>query len=196
MGTLDYADIESMLDAAIKRGYVDREKVAIAGWSQGGFLSAWACTRPNSIWKTAIIGAGPTDWGSMAICSDVPAAEVSIMYSTVNNILTFVQTDIGGAAPWSPRDPKRVPQYLKGCPMADVKNVRVPVLVLHGEKDVRVPVTQAIGFMRGLVREGDEATSAASTLIIYPREGHGFEERAHVEDQLTRVLAHIQKYLA
>ncbi|KAJ7353303.1 alpha/beta-hydrolase [Mycena albidolilacea] len=180
MGTLDYADIESMLDAAIKRGYVDREKVAIAGWSQGGFLSAWACTRPNSIWKTAIIGAGPTDWGSMAICSDIPAAE----------------TDIGGAAPWSPRDPKRVPQYLKGCPMADVKNVRVPVLVLHGEKDVRVPVTQAIGFMRGLVREGDEAASAASTLIIYPREGHGFEERAHVEDQLTRVLAHIQKYLA
>jgi dipeptidyl aminopeptidase/acylaminoacyl peptidase len=50
--------------------------------------------------------------------------------------------------------------------------------------------------MRGLVREGDEAASAASKLIIYPREGHIFEERAHVEDQLTRVLAHLQKYIA
>jgi dipeptidyl aminopeptidase/acylaminoacyl peptidase len=80
--------------------------------------------------------------------------------------------------------------------MADVKNVKVPVLVLHGEKDVRVPVSQAIGFMRGLIREGDEAVSAASKLIIYPREGHIFEERAHAEDQLTRVLAHLQKYIA
>ncbi|KAF7326666.1 Peptidase-S9 domain-containing protein [Mycena venus] len=80
MGTLDYADVESMLEAAIKRGWVDREKVAIAGWSQGGFLSAWGCTRPNSIWKTAVIGAGPTDWGSMAICSDIPAAEESTYY--------------------------------------------------------------------------------------------------------------------
>ncbi|KAF8192666.1 Alpha/Beta hydrolase protein [Mycena galopus ATCC 62051] len=180
MGKLDYADVESMVAAAIDRGYADREKVAIAGWSQGGFLSAWACTRPNSIWKTAIIGAGPTDWGSMAICSDIPAAEI----------------DLAGSAPWKQRDPGRAPQYLNGCPMSDVKNVKVPVLVLHGEKDERVPVTQAIGFMRGLVREADKAVSGASTLLIYPREGHGFEERAHVEDQLTRVVAHLQKYLA
>ncbi|KAK7055437.1 peptidase-S9 domain-containing protein [Favolaschia claudopus] len=180
MGTLDYADVESMLEAAIKRGWVDREKVAIAGWSQGGFLSAWACTRPKSIWKTAVIGAGPTDWGSMAICSDIPAAEI----------------DLAGSAPWHPRSAQQVPMYLKGCPMADVKNVKVPVLVIHGEKDARVPVTQAIGFMRGLAREANKSVSDSSTLLIYPREGHGFEERAHVEDQMTRVLAHIEKYLA
>ncbi|KAJ7630017.1 alpha/beta-hydrolase [Mycena polygramma] len=180
MGTLDYADVESMLDAAIKRGYVDREKVAIAGWSQGGFLSAWGCTRPNSPWKAAVIGAGPTDWGSMAVCSDLPAAEM----------------DLAGGAPWLPRADHQVPRYLRGCPMSDVKNVKVPILVIHGEKDVRVPVTQAIGFMRGLVRECDKAVSGASTLLIYPRENHGFQERAHIEDQFTRVLAYIQKYLA
>jgi dipeptidyl aminopeptidase/acylaminoacyl peptidase len=77
MGTLDYADIESMLDEAIKRGYVDPEKVAIAGYSQGGFLSAWACTRPNSIWKAGVIGAAPTDWGSLILSSDLPDLEVS-----------------------------------------------------------------------------------------------------------------------
>ncbi|KAJ6463476.1 Alpha/Beta hydrolase protein [Mycena sanguinolenta] len=185
MGTLDYADVESMLEAAVGRGYADRDKVAIAGWSHGGFLSAWACTRPNSIWKTAIITSGLTDWGSMAICTDVPAAEASLF-------IIFV-----GSAPWTPRhDPQEVPQYLKGCPMADVKNVMVPVLVIHGEKDERVPVTQAIGFMRGLESEADKAVSSASTFLVYPKEGHVFEERAHVEDHLTRVLAHMQKYLA
>ncbi|KAF7373575.1 Peptidase-S9 domain-containing protein [Mycena sanguinolenta] len=185
MGTLDYADVESMVEAAISRGYADRDKVAIAGWSQGGFLSAWACTRPNSIWKTAIITAGATDWGSMAICTDVPAAEASLS-------IIFI-----GSAPWTPRhDPQEIPQYLKGCPIADVNNVKVPVLVIHGEKDERVPLTQAIGFMRGLESEADKAASGASVFLIYPREGHVFEERTHVEDHLTRVLAHIQKYLA
>ncbi|KAJ6554557.1 Alpha/Beta hydrolase protein [Mycena capillaripes] len=180
MGTLDYADVESMLEAAIKRGYADREKVAIAGWSQGGFLSVWGCTRPNSIWKAAVIAAGSTDWGSLAICADVPAAAI----------------DLVGDAPWSPRAPHTVPKYLQRCPMADVKNVKIPILVVHGEKDERVPVTQAIGFMRGLKREGDKAVSDASALLIYPREGHVFQERAYVEDQLTRILAYLQKRLA
>ncbi|KAJ7701555.1 Alpha/Beta hydrolase protein [Mycena rosella] len=176
MGALDYADVESMLAAAIERGYTDRENVAIAGYSQGGFLSAWGCTRPTAIWKAGVIGAGPTDWGSLIICSDLPD----------------VEADLGGTAPWSPREP----HYLQGSPIRDVRNVKAPLLVIHGEKDERVPLTQAIGFMRGLVREADKSVSDASTLVIYPREGHPFQERAHIEDQLTRVLAHIQKYLA
>ncbi|KAJ7452179.1 alpha/beta-hydrolase [Mycena galericulata] len=176
MGTLDYADVESMLAAAMQRGYVDRNKVAIAGYSQGGFLAAWGCTRPNSIWKAGVIGAGPTDWGSLIICSDLPDTEA----------------DLGGTAPWSPKEP----HYLQGSPIRDVRNVKAPLLLVHGEKDERVPLTQAIGFMRGLVREADKAVSDASTLIIYPREGHPFQEKKHVEDQLTRVLAHIEKYLA
>ncbi|KAJ7630020.1 alpha/beta-hydrolase [Mycena polygramma] len=179
VGKLDYADVETMLEAAIKRGYVDREKVAIAGWSQGGFLSAWGCMRLNSPWKAAVIGAGPTDWGSMAVGSDFPAAVM----------------DVAGGAPWLSRSPRQVPRYLQCSPMSDVKNIKVPVLVIHGEKDQRVSVTQAIGFMRGLVREGDKAVSGASTLLIYPRENHGFQERAHIEDQLTRVLDYIQKRL-
>ncbi|KAJ7607398.1 alpha/beta-hydrolase [Roridomyces roridus] len=175
MGARDYSDTESMLAEAIKRGYVDPDKVALAGYSQGGFLTAWGVTRPNSPWKTGVIGAGPTDWGAMAITSDLPDMEA----------------DLGGSAPWSPSEP----QYLRGSPIRDVKNVKVPVLITHGEKDERVPLSQAVGFMRGLVREADESVREASQLVIYPREGHGFQEKKHVEDHLERVLAHLEKYL-
>ncbi|KAJ7222329.1 alpha/beta-hydrolase, partial [Mycena pura] len=168
MGTTDYADVESMLMAAIERGYADPEKVAIAGYSQGGFLAAWGITRPNAIWKAAVIGAAPTDWGSMIVSSDLPD----------------IEAELGGTAPWSPR----APHYLQGSPIRDVKNVKVPVLLVHGEKDERVPLNQAVGFMRGLVREADKTASDSSTLVIYPREGHLFKERAHVVDMLTRVL--------
>ncbi|KAJ7271032.1 alpha/beta-hydrolase [Mycena rebaudengoi] len=175
MGTLDYADVESMLAASIERGYTDRDKVAIAGYSQGGFLSAWGCTRPGAIWKAGVLGAAPTDWGSMIICNDLP----------------HMAAEFAGSAPWAGGERR----YLQGSPMHDVKNVTAPLLLVHGEVDARVPVTQAIGFMRGLVREADKSVSDAATLVIYPREDHMFQERAHMEDQLTRVLAHIQKYL-
>ncbi|KAJ7938395.1 peptidase S9 prolyl oligopeptidase active site domain protein [Mycena leptocephala] len=140
LGTLDYSDVESMLEAAIKRGYANRRK-----------------SRSRAGARAAVIGAGPTDWGSMTITTDIP------------------DIDLGGSAPWSPRPSNRLPSYLRGCPMAFVKNVKVPILVLHGEKDERVPVTQATGFMRGLVREAKKAVGEASTLLIYPREGHGFK---------------------
>ncbi|KAF7307823.1 Peptidase-S9 domain-containing protein [Mycena kentingensis (nom. inval.)] len=176
MGTTDYSDCESMLDAAIERGFAHPTNVAIAGYSQGGFLSAWGITRPNARWKTASIGAAPTDWGSMAITSDLPDLEAKL----------------GGNPPWT----SLPPTFLTGSPIRFVKNVAVPVQLIHGEKDARVPLSQAVTFMRGLVREvTDRSVVDASELIIYPREDHAFVERAHIEDRMTRVVAHLKKYL-
>ncbi|KAJ7490615.1 hypothetical protein FB451DRAFT_1389386 [Mycena latifolia] len=72
----------------------------------------------------------PTDLSSLIICSDVPDAQV----------------DIGGTAPCHPRPP----QYLESSPIQEVEIVKAPLLVLHGEKDARMPLSRAVGFMRGL----------------------------------------------
>jgi poly(3-hydroxybutyrate) depolymerase len=88
MGTLDYADVESMLAASIERGYTDRDKVAIAGYSQGGFLSAWGCARPGAIWKAGVLGAAPTDWGSMIICNDLP--HMAVRTSFISRALSIL----------------------------------------------------------------------------------------------------------
>jgi dipeptidyl aminopeptidase/acylaminoacyl peptidase len=71
--------------------------------------------------------------------------------------------------------------------------MNTPILIIHGEDDKRVPTTQSIGLMRGLLREG--GPQAKPQLVTYPREGHVFEERAHVEDVLNRVLEHINMHL-
>ncbi|KDQ56820.1 hypothetical protein JAAARDRAFT_70493 [Jaapia argillacea MUCL 33604] len=173
VGRLDWLDTQGMLEEAIARGIADPNRLAIAGWSQGGFLTAWGVTRPNSTFKAGIVGAGPTDWGSMALQSDLPD----------------FQADLGGNAPWSGTKP----QYMTGSPIHFVKNVEAPLLIVHGEADVRVPVTQAIGFMRGIIRETEG--SDRSRLVIFPREGHGFVERAHAEDLLEMVLEHIDQAL-
>lgn len=76
MGTLDWEDVETMIDEAISQKIADPSKIGIAGYSQGGFLAAWGCTRPNSRFKAGVIYAGVTDWGSMSLAGDMPDLEV------------------------------------------------------------------------------------------------------------------------
>jgi dipeptidyl aminopeptidase/acylaminoacyl peptidase len=66
-----------------------------------------------------------------------------------------------------------------------------PMLILHGEKDERVPITRAWGFRRAL----DEA-SLLFEFVTYPREGHYFTERKHIEDLMRRVLLFVRMYLS
>jgi dipeptidyl aminopeptidase/acylaminoacyl peptidase len=65
------------------------------------------------------------------------------------------------------------------------------MLILHGEKDDRVPITQAWGFRRAL----DEA-GLPFEFVTYPREGHSFRERKHIEDLMRRVLRFLRMYLS
>src|SRR3974390_2119594 len=64
-----------------------------------------------------------------------------------------------------------------------------PVLILHGEADSTVPVTEAYDLQKIL-----EKKSLPYELQIYPNEGHGFND-AHWQDSLQRTLAFFQKPL-
>lgn len=76
VGNIEWTDIETMIEEGILQGIVDPERIGIAGYSQGGFLSALGVTRPNNKFKFGVIGAGVTDWGMLAATSDVPDFEV------------------------------------------------------------------------------------------------------------------------
>ena len=95
---------------------------------------------------------------------------------------------MAGGAPWSLHA-----HYLRPSPIRHASNINVPILIMHGEEDRRVPVTQGIGLMRALRRVG--GPGAQPQLIIYPRESHYFIERDHAEDVLHRLLEHIDKHL-
>ncbi len=52
--------------------------------------------------------------------------------------------------------------------MHKVKGVTTAVLILHGEKDERVPLAQGLGLYRGLKKNDSNVE-----MVIYPREPHG-----------------------
>jgi dipeptidyl aminopeptidase/acylaminoacyl peptidase len=170
VGDMEFADIMSGVDAAIERGIADPDRLGIGGWSQGGFLTAWAVTQTNRF-KAGVMGAGVSDWGMMVMTSDVPTGE----------------SMLGGGKPWDGPGPHR---FMQHSPISHARNVETPLLILHGKNDERVPVSQAIGFHRA-IQENDVETE----LVIYPREPHGIRERHHQRDMLRRVrdwfLAHV-----
>jgi dipeptidyl aminopeptidase/acylaminoacyl peptidase len=177
MGTVDYSDIVDLVKTGIAQGIVDESRVAIGGWSQGGFLSYLAVTRSDFNFRAAVCGAGVVNWDMMMLTSD--------MY--------WFEADLAGGAPWemsaddesTGRQDKPFIQESssrRGSPIWHMKNVKTPVLILHGEEDVRVPVSQAIGFWRAGVHRG-----LTVKMVTYPREGHLFEERKHVIDLWSRM---------
>jgi dipeptidyl aminopeptidase/acylaminoacyl peptidase len=75
-------------------------------------------------------------------------------------------------------------------PISYAASVTTPLLILHGADDTNVPVGQAMYFHRALTQFG-----AGHELVIYPRENHGFTERAHQIDVLERVRSWFTHWL-
>lgn len=167
-GGLDLQDVLDGLDVLISEGIVDEHRVGLGGWSYGGFLTAAATTK-TSRFKTAIVGAGITDLYTYALTVD----EVG-----------WVRRFLGGdELTWRSR-------YTQLSPLTSIHHCTTPTLVLHGEQDQRCPLSQGRAWHRGL-----KALGVESQLVVYPREGHLFSERAHKVDLLDRVLSWYRQHL-
>lgn len=168
MGGQDFTDIQLGIDALIENGLADRDRLAISGWSYGGFMSAWAVSQTDRF-RAAVMGAGIAHWQSFHGKSCLTAWD-AIHYET---------------DPYEPRG-----TFEKFSPLAYAKNIKTPTLILHGEKDEDVPVEQAHLFFRALKDLG-----VPTVLIVYPREPHGVSERAHMLDLSRRVIDWMKRYL-
>jgi dipeptidyl aminopeptidase/acylaminoacyl peptidase len=165
----DYQDIQTGLDELVKRGISDPDRMGQAGWSYGGYMTAWTLTQTNRF-KAVMVGAGLTNMFSM--------------YST--NDLQRVLEGYFGAQPWDDLEAF----WIKSSAMAHIKKAKTPTLILHGAQDQRVPVGQAQELYMGLKKNG-----VPVQLVFFPREGHGLQEPRHQLDKMKREYAHFSKYV-
>jgi dipeptidyl aminopeptidase/acylaminoacyl peptidase len=160
MGGKDFVELTAGVDEVIRRGLVDGERVAILGWSYGGFMVAWAVSQTTRF-KAAMMGAGVCDYHSFHAQTNIPDWD-----------MRFLQAD-------PLEDPDA---YRARSAITFAKNITTPTLILHGEKDLCVPVNQAYAFHAALRERG-----VPVELAIYPREGHGVQEREHFRDMEERI---------
>lgn len=167
-GGADFQDVLDGIDLLEHEGVIDPQRLAIGGWSYGGYLSAWAVAHSERF-RAAIVGAGIADLGAMALTTDTP---------------DYLPGYFG-----DPVDRRAI--YDAHSPVRHVDRIRVPVLVLHGEADERVPPDQGRMLYRALEMRGMPVE-----LVTYPRGPHWFFEREHGRDVQDRVLAWLDRHLA
>ncbi|KJX99617.1 dipeptidyl aminopeptidase like protein [Zymoseptoria brevis] len=189
VGKVDYEDVIALTDHAIQSGYSDSSRLVVGGLSQGGFLSYLCSTRNGSIrpWKfrASIPLAGITETDTMALTSDLGAS---------------LETELnGGNAVWNcQKDDTRNRQAsalweIQAAVDRSKKTgamVIPPMLILHGEKDERCPITQAWGMRRAL-----EAHGLEYQFVTYPRQAHIFSERKFWIDLALRIGDWTEKYI-
>lgn len=142
-GDRAYQDVDSATDYAIAQGWADPNRLAIFGWSAGGFMTSWTVTQTNR-YKAAIEGAGITDWLSFIPTSDT------------------WQTDFD--ARLQEKSPAPMLQF-SAVMFAD--RVTTPLLILHGEADIRVPTFQGREFFVLLKERGKTVR-----MVTYPGSPH------------------------
>jgi dipeptidyl aminopeptidase/acylaminoacyl peptidase len=163
----DFKDVMAGVDWAIANGVADPTRLGIGGWSYGGYMAAWAVTQTTRF-KAAVSGAPVIDMAS-EFGTEGSSAYDEWFYGT----------------PY-----ERLDGFVKSSPMTFVKNAKTPTLLLQGDADETDPIGQSQQFYRGLKRYGVEAD-----LVLYPREGHGLREEAHLVDRLTRIVSWYDRHL-
>jgi len=151
-------------------GYIDPKKVGITGGSYGGFMTLMAIGKAPEIWAAAVEEYGIIDWYTMLQHSDPLLQE-------------YEKSLLG--------DPvKDRAKYEAASPIQFLRKVRAPLLVMQGERDIRVPREEAAQVVDILKKEGRTVDA-----VYYPQEGHGFMKREDQIDEITRMVAWFDKYL-
>jgi dipeptidyl aminopeptidase/acylaminoacyl peptidase len=168
LGGMDFDDVMRGIDHLIDQGVADPDRLGIAGWSYGGFLAAWAITQTDRF-KAAVCGAPVTNWPSKVGTTD---------------IRPFNEERFAGPLHEEPDS------AWERSPVRYLKNIATPTLIVHGEADPRVPVSQGIELYLGL-----KAVGVPTDFITYPRQKHAFHEKAHQHDIIGRITGWFRKYL-
>lgn len=166
---IEVADILAGVDAMIGRGIADPERLAVMGWSNGGYLTNCLITQTTQF-KAASSGAGVLDqviqWGT----EDTPGHVINYMESL----------------PWANTD-----AYRKGSPLYHLDKVITPTLIHVGENDARVPPAHA----RTLYRALKYYLQVPTELVVYPGAAHGLTTYQHQLAKMKWDQAWFKKYL-
>lgn len=148
-GGEDYLDLMALVDLALERSDppIDASRLAITGGSYGGYMSCWAITQTDRF-------------------------VVAVSGSCISNLVSFFGTsDVGGSwgvhefggTPWERSD-----WYRSRSPLTHVQRVKTPLLLYHGDADLRCPIEQSEQMFTAMLRLGQTVE-----FLRVPGEAHG-----------------------
>jgi dipeptidyl aminopeptidase/acylaminoacyl peptidase len=165
-------DVMSGVDLLIKKGIADPAKMAVSGWSYGGYMTAWLLGNYPDRWRAGVAGAAVTDHVDQYAFSDIHSS---------------VATYYGGS-PFT--DPKRLQAYRDQAPITYTSKIKAPTLILSDTGDQRVPITESY-LLYHVLRDNGVKTK----FIAYPVSGHSPADPIHQRDINRRWAEWIKEHL-
>ena len=166
-GNKDSEDVLAGVDYAIEQGWADSDKLGVGGWSYGGILTDHIIVRTGRF-KGAITGASEFHY---------------ISNYGHDHYQRVWEAELG--LPWESRE-----VWERISPFNQVQNITTPTLIMGGEKDWNVPITNGEQLYQALRRMGKVAQ-----LVVYPGQSHGLGVPAYQVDRYERYLAWYGKYV-
>jgi dipeptidyl aminopeptidase/acylaminoacyl peptidase len=163
-------DILAGVDALVKDGYADPDKLAIGGYSYGGYMTNWLITETTRF-KAAVTGAGAVEhaanWG--------------------NDDVTWDDAWYLNGKPWETPD-----IYQSEAALFRMNRVKTPTHIVQGNADVRVSYLEGVTLERALQQLG-----IPHSFLVFPGEGHSLANNPwHGYIKLREELKWLDKYVS
>lgn len=161
---------------AVAQGIADRQRIAVAGASYGGYAALMGLVRDGDLFRCAI--------------SLVGVSDITLLYDeALGNVdddwrLFGLKTLVG--------DPRTEAERLKAAsPVQQAERIRNPVLLAYGRQDRRVPLVHG-----ERIRDALKRHNAQVEYVVYDDEGHGLAKPVNRIDFWTRAEAFLGRHLA
>jgi len=158
-GEGDLPEYLAAVDRLVEEGLADPDRLAVAGYSYGGYLAAWTVCHTDRF-RAAVVGAPIVDVESFRLSSDIGA--------------WYVPWEMAGGPVPDPDRPARL------SPLTYAAEISTPTLILHGDADRRCPVGQGEALRDRIAAAG----RARVELVRYPGADHLFYARGRPRQRL------------
>jgi dipeptidyl aminopeptidase/acylaminoacyl peptidase len=172
-GTAMQDDLTDGVLWAIDQGVADRDRVCIYGGSYGGFAALMSPIRERSLYRCAIGYVGVYSLPMMTERGDIPRSPAGRAY--LKRVL-----------------PETDEEQRTQSPAFNADRLDVPVMLVHGAKDERVPIAQ----MEFLVDQMAKAGKRPEVVLVKPKEGHGFQVPENKVELYAKMLDFLARHLA
>ena len=166
-------DVMSGVDLLVERGIADPDRMAVSGWSYGGYMTTWLLGNYPDRWRAGVAGAPVTDHIDQYVLSDIHSP-----------VATYYD-----GSPFT--DPKLLQAYREQAPITYAPRIKAPTLVLCDTGDQRVPITESF-ILYHVLRDNGVKTK----FIAYPVAGHSPSDPVHRRDVNRRWAAWLEEHLA
>lgn len=153
------SDISASAKYLVDQGIADPKRLAIVGWSYGGYAALQSAAVQPTLYKAAVAIAPVTDIGLLKAQWD--------NYTNKN----LVRDSIGSGE-----------NAVEGSPLRHASDIKVPVLMFHGDVDMNVNIVESEKMVAALTSAGDKAE-----LVRFPGLDHQLTDSNARAQMLTRI---------